>query len=482
VVCGSELTEELNCVKRANTCYFNARLIPLVSNLLTSVKQVLKVRGIKAPLMVVKGDGTLMSEQVAMTNPVEMIISGPAASVIGGAYLSGVKDGYVVDMGGTTTDVARVKNGMVSYKEEGISTNEFRTAVKTVNVHTFGLGGDSYIKYNSRKQKIEVGPERVIPISYLGHIYPGVVNVLDEEASKSRNDDELVQPADFFIFQKEPGGVNLHTQEKEIIRLLKKQGPLSRKELSHKVGVVHPYLLRTERLESFGNILRSALTPTDLLHAAGRVSFWNSHAALVCLGLYSRTAGYDRKTFIEKAMNQFYKTLLFHLFDFWFNEDGRYNDGRHFSQNLACYLFFSGNELKLNPGVKKPVIFIGAPVKEYAGGLKNYIDARIEVPPFAEVANAVGAITGAVREAVREKVTILIRPHSEKGYVAYAPSEKKFYPTLHQAKQEMDELAKKTVSEKARKAGARELDVKVNVEDREVKVSEASVTSIPVMK
>ena len=134
VVCGSELTSELNCVKRANTCYFNARLIPLVSSLLSAVKDVLAEKQINAPVMVVKGDGTLMGEKVAQKNPIEMVLSGPAASVIGGAYLSNIRDGYVVDMGGTTTDVAYIRDGFVSFKRDGIHINGFKTAVKTVNV------------------------------------------------------------------------------------------------------------------------------------------------------------------------------------------------------------------------------------------------------------------------------------------------------------------------------------------------------------
>ena len=63
-------------------------------------------QGIKAPLMVVKGDGSLIEAAVAMESPVETILSGPAASVVGARYLSGEDDVFVVDMGGTTTDIA----------------------------------------------------------------------------------------------------------------------------------------------------------------------------------------------------------------------------------------------------------------------------------------------------------------------------------------------------------------------------------------
>jgi N-methylhydantoinase A/oxoprolinase/acetone carboxylase beta subunit len=62
VVLGSELTRELNCIKRANSCYLNASLIPLVSDLLESVRNILSESMIHVPIMVVKGDGTLMSD------------------------------------------------------------------------------------------------------------------------------------------------------------------------------------------------------------------------------------------------------------------------------------------------------------------------------------------------------------------------------------------------------------------------------------
>ena len=61
-------------------------------------------RRIDAPLMVVRGDGTPMSDEFAARTPVETIHSGPAASAIGGRFLSGLDDALVVDVGGTTTD------------------------------------------------------------------------------------------------------------------------------------------------------------------------------------------------------------------------------------------------------------------------------------------------------------------------------------------------------------------------------------------
>ncbi|MDQ1329285.1 MAG: Hydantoinase/oxoprolinase family protein, partial [Candidatus Poribacteria bacterium] len=99
VICGHDLTSNLNSIRRAITVAFNARLVPVIRELLTSIKNVLNQRGITAPLMVVKGDGHIVNDELAMERPVETILSGPAASITGGSYLSGVNTGIVVDMG-----------------------------------------------------------------------------------------------------------------------------------------------------------------------------------------------------------------------------------------------------------------------------------------------------------------------------------------------------------------------------------------------
>jgi N-methylhydantoinase A/oxoprolinase/acetone carboxylase beta subunit len=87
VTCGHELTSRLNAVRRATTVALNAHLIQPLHELIGSVQQTLKAVGITAPLMVVKGDGSLVCAEWATERPVETILSGPAASVVGAAHL-----------------------------------------------------------------------------------------------------------------------------------------------------------------------------------------------------------------------------------------------------------------------------------------------------------------------------------------------------------------------------------------------------------
>ena len=99
VTCGHELSASLDAPRRALTALINARLIPLIKNLIIASRQTMSDHGIDAPLMVVRGDGTLVSSDFAEHSPVETILSGPAASVVGAQFLAERSDMLVSDIG-----------------------------------------------------------------------------------------------------------------------------------------------------------------------------------------------------------------------------------------------------------------------------------------------------------------------------------------------------------------------------------------------
>src|SRR5882757_8143629 len=111
VTCAHELSSKLDAPRRALTAALNARLTPQIRHLIEALSQVLSEESIDAPLMIVKGDGSLMKAEIALEYPVETILSGPAASVVGAGFLTGLEDFVVSDMGGTTTDIAIVSGG-----------------------------------------------------------------------------------------------------------------------------------------------------------------------------------------------------------------------------------------------------------------------------------------------------------------------------------------------------------------------------------
>ena len=90
VTCAHELSSKLDAPRRALTAALNARLTPQIRHLIEALSQVLAAESIDAPLMIVKGDGSLMRADVALEYPVETILSGPAASVVGAGFLTGL--------------------------------------------------------------------------------------------------------------------------------------------------------------------------------------------------------------------------------------------------------------------------------------------------------------------------------------------------------------------------------------------------------
>ena len=164
---------QLGSVQRATTAALNASLLAVLQDFVIAVRRAMERRNIVAPLMVVRGDGTLMSDEFAARTPVETIHSGPAASAIGGRFLSGQDNALVVDVGGTTTDLALIVDGQVTVSTEGATVGEYKTCVQAANLLSIALGGDSHITY-SRDGQIVVGPERVLPLSHLAAENPDV--------------------------------------------------------------------------------------------------------------------------------------------------------------------------------------------------------------------------------------------------------------------------------------------------------------------
>lgn len=163
VVCGHELTGKLGFYERTVTAVLNARLIPVIQKLITTVHWVMNRFAINAPVMIVRGDGSLMRADYAMERPVETVLSGPAASVIGARFLSGRQDCAVVDMGGTTTDVACLRGGVCEISDEGAILAGWKTRVRALQICTFGLGGDSRIAVDA-DGTVKIGPERIVPL------------------------------------------------------------------------------------------------------------------------------------------------------------------------------------------------------------------------------------------------------------------------------------------------------------------------------
>ncbi|MCL5275858.1 MAG: hydantoinase/oxoprolinase family protein, partial [Chloroflexi bacterium] len=146
VTCGHELTSNLDAPRRALTAVINARLIPLLQQLILAVRGILAERNIHASLMVVQGDGSLIDAEVALRQPVQTILSGPAGGIVGmarTASLAGCERVIGFDMGGTSTDVSHFAGEFEREFETQVAGVRMRAPM--MSIHTVAAGGGSIL-------------------------------------------------------------------------------------------------------------------------------------------------------------------------------------------------------------------------------------------------------------------------------------------------------------------------------------------------
>ncbi|OQY17454.1 MAG: hypothetical protein B6I35_14560 [Anaerolineaceae bacterium 4572_32.2] len=296
VTCGHELTTRLNAIRRATTTALNARLIPLLQELIGDVRRALDERAIAAPLMVVKGDGSLVRAEWAMRRPIETILSGPAASVVGAWHLAGRGDVWVVDVGGTTTDIAVLHDGRPRLNPEGARVGEWQTMIEAVDVRTVGLGGDSQVWVNGAG-RLFIGPRRVVPLCMLASEHPHVVVELRRQAENGREDNL----AGRFALAQRASSRSLPDGERVLLDHLA-AGPQSLLSLLDRLRYRSVIEGRVAALETRGLALRAGFTPTDALHVLGRFEQWDAEASLLGAKLLATRVGLSPTAFCERVV------------------------------------------------------------------------------------------------------------------------------------------------------------------------------------
>src|SRR5882724_10723747 len=272
VTCAHELSSKLDAPRRALNAALNARLTPRIRHLIEALSRVLAEESIDAPLMIVKGDGSLMKAEIALEYPVETILSGPAASVVGAGFLTGLMDFVVADMGGTTTDIAVVSGGRPVISGEGALVGAWRTMVEAVDVRTSGLGGDSEVQFD-RQLRLRVGPRKAMPLSLLAHGHPAALAKLRSIADLERLPDHPTQ----FAFRN-PDRVpleHLSAHERRVWDALDLEPRPVSAVVRSGAG-----LEALRRLADAGLATLAAFTPSDAMHVLDRQTGWCREAAL----------------------------------------------------------------------------------------------------------------------------------------------------------------------------------------------------------
>ena len=402
VSCSHHLSAKLNGPKRALTALLNARLIGMIAQLIDKAEGKLRDLGIDAPLMVVRGDGALISAEQAREKPIETILSGPAASIIGARWMTGADHALVSDIGGTTTDVAVLRDGRPMIDPAGAQVGPWRTMVEAVAMRTTGLGGDSEVHVNDEGLRggVTLGPRRVVPVSLMAQDAPDVVHAMLDEQLRNTAPGEY----DTRFVRAVPGMEATGLQARDAV-LLERMG--DRVQPLGKVLKTRMEAAALKRLVARGLVQVSGVTPSDAAHVLGQLDAWDSEAAHKALELIGRKrtgAGTrlcpDPHEMAQMIVDQLtYQTSLALLETAFAEEDDDFGLppvelARHVLMQRG--LDRHRGLLRLDTGLDVPVVGLGASAPSYYPAVGARLGCQMVLPEYTGVANAIGAVVGRV--------------------------------------------------------------------------------------
>ncbi|WP_299366813.1 hydantoinase/oxoprolinase family protein [uncultured Tateyamaria sp.] len=466
-----QLSAKLGGPKRALTAVLNARLIGMIDALIGRAEDELRRLGIDAPMTVVRGDGALMSSAQARQRPIETILSGPAASIVGARWLTGVDHAMVSDIGGTTTDVALLRDGRPAIDAQGARVGPYRTMVEAVAMRTTGLGGDSEVHFvgEGLRGGVTLGPRRVVPVSLLATEHAGVREVLEQQmrtTTPGEHDGRFVRAVP---------GVQADGLGARDAALLDRIGP----EAQPLSAVLKTRMEQgaLKRLVARGLVQIGALTPSDACHVLGRLSAWDAEAArLACLLFGRRRTGAgevlasDPAVMAQMVVDQLTRQTGIALLEAALAEEGM-DEALATHPLMQAGLGGHAGLLRIETGLAVPVVGLGASAATYYPAVGQALGTQMILPEDAGVANAIGAVVGRVTMRRTGTVTApsegLFRVHLDSGPEDFAASG----PALARLETVLTEDARAA----ARGAGADDIEVRVT---RDIRTAQAEAREV----
>lgn len=456
-IMASELATELNIMERGATALLNARLLPVVRQFMAAVTEALNARGLTAKQMIVRSDGSLMSDELARTRPVETILSGPAASVMGCRALADCGDCLVVDMGGTTTDVSVVRGGIPDMSG-GISIGGWRTQIKGVYIDTFGLGGDTRVYMHERKLRLDT--RRVEPICAAAAKWPQIKDELRELLERVRP--HTRQLHEFLYLMHMPANLDKYTAgERRLIEQLK-DGP----QMIGGSGLDN-YGKDSDRLETEGIVMRCGLTPTDIMHIRGDYSVFDGDASRLAARCFLRTMPeyIDDDESMARLCDDVYdmvKRRLFENIARVFIMSAYPKECRRGIGDQLCGIIThmwenrnsDGGFFRLKADTNAALIGTGAPTHIFLPDVARALGVKCVIPENSEVANAVGAVVADVTALATVNIRAEYTYEGNRCWILTAPGIRVQQDKHEDAIAEAKRIAEKLAAEDARLRGA----------------------------
>lgn len=471
VVCGHELSQEVGAYDRAITAYLNAQLLPITHKFIQSIMQDIKSRGMDANLLMLKCDGSVVGMEEALERPIESIFSGPAASLVGASFLTKYDTCAMVDVGGTSTDVALIRNGVPELSDQGAVVGGWKTMVKAIRMETSATGGDSHVWIQD--QKFYIGPRRVIPLCRAATLYQGFLDRFKECKSPSRKLlCENVQPTKFFV-RTGLKPLELTRTEEEIFDVI--QGtPVSYVDIFQRLKK-QPSVRGLDGLIQKRLVQSIGFTPTDALHVLGEFNKWDTEASILGAERIAKQLRMTKEEVATMVKKKVAKNMASDLVSYLV-------DG--ITQPVIDQMLTGDNYTRFK--VETPVILLGGPVVAYKEEMEKLIDANIVVPEHASVGNAVGALVGKGIKRVEvlikkdfapitgEDVTDEELKNAKEviSYFVFTPDGREIFPDYIQAFDYARNTGKEIIMNYMKAAGYGKDEVEIEVTRKELMVRE----------
>ncbi len=463
VVQAHHLSSGLDSIRRATTASLNASLLSNAQDFLSAVVEMVEKKGIHCPVSMVKGDGSLVNVEYARTHPVEIIHSGPATSAVGGHFLAGIETALVIDIGGTTTDIALVDQGRVQILEQAATVGPYRTCVRTVKVRSFGLGGDSRISFD-RWGGLSVGPERVLPLSSLCSQHPNMKQELVEWLQQKK-DIHYSDQIECWMLRKEPARPFADERTRKAIDLLR-NGPQLLPRLLKQAGARSLVNIDADELVKQEVVYRAGLTPTDLLHLTGEFAPWDKEIARVVTEAVARIWNEQPEAFIQRVKRWMTHRMAAEVIEFLSSQPLSRPAYHAAGNSLDRWLYEEALSsadpyLGCNIFLKIPLVGIGAPAEVFLPPVAEALGTEIHLPSHYEVANAVGTVVGNVMVRKEGEVYPCVDGMYISGYFGRVDGHQHKYERFEEALEFVRTALKSEVLEQTRAAGAGEVTVDV---------------------
>ncbi|MFW2365640.1 MAG: hydantoinase/oxoprolinase N-terminal domain-containing protein [Desulforhopalus sp.] len=369
VFCSHRISQLAGMQERAATAGLHAKLMPVMAEFISGVEEAMESLGLNCPMVVIGGNGTAHKADRVVSEAGLTVASGPACTAHFGA-LKGDRDCLVIDVGGTTTDIAMIENGHPILDAEGCQIGRWKTHVEAINMHTGGIGGDSHVLLNE-KGRMSIGPARVTPLSLATDI-PAATEWLG-----------CGNQAKLIILRPETVA---SLEDNELTRLLIEKSQLTPADIRHKTGLGGiPLDKQLEQLARKEQIFECGFTPTDGLHVLGKINFGNKEAAYEAAKVLGRQLNISPEEFARQVVTHTEELIENLIID--------YVVGRYWENSLTSFV----ENRKKHPvlgvqfSIKLPLIGIGAAARYFLPSVAESLQTSVVFPEHCEVGNAIGA-------------------------------------------------------------------------------------------